>query len=186
MSTANVSGSIALLILALCHRVQTNAYAAVLTYRQHFSYTIWRNLAGHVIRALIPHVRSSFGRTAKFEMWPIRHWGGEVYSNPSLYMKYRISTSNERVLCTTQVAKLSFNHSLGRTHSFRFSIFSIFSIFIYFLKNVTCDYGLRLKERWISMVHRCSEYLGVKYFREKVLQVLQVIALFGLRVLRYC
>ena len=36
-------------------------------------------------------------------------------------MNYRISTSNERVWCTTQLAKLSFNHSLGRTHSWRFS-----------------------------------------------------------------
>ena len=35
-------------------------------------------------------------------------------------MKYRISTSNERVWCTTQLAKLSFNHSIGRTHSWRF------------------------------------------------------------------
>ena len=38
-------------------------------------------------------------------------------------MKYRISTSNERVWCTTQLAKLSFNHSIGRTHSWRFYIF---------------------------------------------------------------
>ena len=38
-------------------------------------------------------------------------------------MKYRISTSNERVWCTTQLAKLSFNDSIGRTHSWRFSIF---------------------------------------------------------------
>ena len=34
------------------------------------------------------------------------------------YSEYRISTSNERVRCTTQLAKLSFNHSIGRTHSF--------------------------------------------------------------------
>ena len=38
-------------------------------------------------------------------------------------MKYRITTSNERVLCTTQLAKLSFKHSIGRTHSWRFSTF---------------------------------------------------------------
>ena len=38
-------------------------------------------------------------------------------------MKYRISTSNERVWYTTQLAKLSFNHSIGRTHSWCFSIF---------------------------------------------------------------
>ena len=37
--------------------------------------------------------------------------------------KYRISTSNEHVWCTTQLAKLSFNHSIGRTHSGRFSTF---------------------------------------------------------------
>ena len=35
-------------------------------------------------------------------------------------MKYRISTSNERVWCTTWRAKLSFNHKIGRTHSGRF------------------------------------------------------------------
>ena len=38
-------------------------------------------------------------------------------------MKYRLSTSNERVWCTTQFAKLSFNHSIGRTHSWRSSTF---------------------------------------------------------------
>ena len=36
-------------------------------------------------------------------------------------MKYRISTSNKRDWCTTQLAKLSFNHSIGCTHSWRFS-----------------------------------------------------------------
>ena len=40
-----------------------------------------------------------------------------------LFIKNRWSTSNERVWCTTQLAKLSFNHSIGRTHSWRFSIF---------------------------------------------------------------
>ena len=35
-----------------------------------------------------------------------------------------VYTSNERVWCTTQLAKLSFNHSIGRTHSLRFSTFS--------------------------------------------------------------
>ena len=39
-------------------------------------------------------------------------------------MKYRISTSNERVWCTTRLAKLNFNHSIGRTHSWRFPIFN--------------------------------------------------------------
>ena len=39
-------------------------------------------------------------------------------------MKYRISTSDERARCTTQLAKLNFNHSTGRTHSWRFSIFN--------------------------------------------------------------
>ena len=38
-------------------------------------------------------------------------------------MKYRIGTSNERVWCTTQLVKLSFIHSIGRTHSWRFSVF---------------------------------------------------------------
>ena len=34
-----------------------------------------------------------------------------------------MSTSNERVWCTTQLAKLSYNHSIGRTHSWCFSAF---------------------------------------------------------------
>ena len=38
-------------------------------------------------------------------------------------MRYRTSTPNERVWCITQLAKLSFNHSIGRTHSWRSSIF---------------------------------------------------------------
>ena len=37
--------------------------------------------------------------------------------------RYRISTSNERVWCTTQLETLSFNHSIGRTHSWRFPTF---------------------------------------------------------------
>ena len=37
--------------------------------------------------------------------------------------EYRISTSNERVWCTTQLAKLRFNHSNGCTHRWRFSTF---------------------------------------------------------------
>ena len=38
-----------------------------------------------------------------------------------LEMKYRRNTSNEHVWCTTPLAKLSLNHSNGRTHSWRFS-----------------------------------------------------------------
>ena len=38
-------------------------------------------------------------------------------------MKYRKCTSNERVWCTTKLAKLSFNHSIS-IHSWRFSIFN--------------------------------------------------------------
>ena len=38
-------------------------------------------------------------------------------------MKCRIRTPNERVWCITQLAKLSSNHSIGRTHSWRFSFF---------------------------------------------------------------
>ena len=40
-------------------------------------------------------------------------------------MKYRISTYNERVSCTTQLAKLSFNLSIGRTHRWRFIFYEI-------------------------------------------------------------
>ena len=35
-----------------------------------------------------------------------------------------------------------------------------------------------------TIQHRCSQYLGVKYFREKALQVLRVLAVFGLDVPR--
>ena len=35
-----------------------------------------------------------------------------------------LSTPNERVWCTTQLAKLSFNHSIGRTHSWGFHFFN--------------------------------------------------------------
>ena len=38
-------------------------------------------------------------------------------------MKYRRSTPNERVWCTTQLAKFCFSHSIGRTHSWRFQFF---------------------------------------------------------------
>ena len=46
-----------------------------------------------------------------------------------------MNTSNERVWCTTQLAKFSFNHSNGRTHSWRFSTFykissDVFQLFI--------------------------------------------------------
>ena len=47
-NTANVWGSIALLILEEYHRVQANEYAAVLTYRQLYLYTTWDNLASPV------------------------------------------------------------------------------------------------------------------------------------------
>ena len=43
-------------------------------------------------------------------------------------MKYEISTPNERVWSTTQLAKLSLNHSIGRTHSCRLSIFYVIRI----------------------------------------------------------
>ena len=39
--------------------------------------------------------------------------------------------SNERVWCTTQLAKLSFNHSNGRTHSWRFSTFYRYKMLFY-------------------------------------------------------
>ena len=41
-------------------------------------------------------------------------------------MKCRISSSNERVWCTTQLAKLRFNHSIVRTHSWPFQFWYIF------------------------------------------------------------
>ena len=39
-------------------------------------------------------------------------------------MKNRISTPNELVWCTTPLAKLSFNHSISRTHSWCSSFFN--------------------------------------------------------------
>ena len=47
-------------------------------------------------------------------------------------MKYRISASNERVWCTTQLAKLNFNHLIGRTHSWHF----FFQLFIRYLQGL--------------------------------------------------
>ena len=40
------------------------------------------------------------------------------------FSNYKIRTSDESVWCTTQLAKLSFNHSIGRTHSWRSTTFS--------------------------------------------------------------
>ena len=44
-----------------------------------------------------------------------------------------------------------------------------------------CERGSR---QVLPIFHRCSEYIGVKYFREKILQVLLVLAVFGLCVMR--
>ena len=62
-------------------------------------------------------------------------------------MKYRISKSNERVCGTTQLAKLSFNHSIGRIHSRRFSIF--YKILIKFRKK-------EMKTKQKMLRGRCS------------------------------
>ena len=49
------------------------------------------------------------------------------FSSQTPYYKwntwYRISTPKERVWCIPHIAKLSFNHSIGRTLSWRFSFF---------------------------------------------------------------
>ena len=43
-------------------------------------------------------------------------WNWVQYSSQKPYYKWnRVSTSNERVWCTTQLAKLSFNHSIGKS-----------------------------------------------------------------------
>ena len=39
-------------------------------------------------------------------------------------------------------------------------------------------------KRVVEAFTDAPEYLGVKYFREKILEVLEVLAVFGLRVLR--
>ena len=75
-------------------------------------------------------------------------------------MKYRISTSNERVWYTTQLAKLSFNHSIGRTHSWRFSTFFIRA------KRVSNWYIPKKKSARVhactcARVHACSTSLGL-------------------------
>ena len=50
---------------------------------------------------------------------------------------FRLQIWSKRVWCTTQLAKLSFNHSHGRTHSWRFSTFyKIECLRKYVFKNV--------------------------------------------------
>ena len=46
-----------------------------------------------------------------------------MFTKTVIQMKYRIRTSNKRVWGTTQLAKLRFNHSNGRTRSWRFRTF---------------------------------------------------------------
>ena len=82
-NTANVWGSIALFILIVCRDIQTNKYAAVLTYHQLILYSLWGILAGPIP---VPHITRFVVRSEelrKFKIWPICHWGGEAHSNPS-------------------------------------------------------------------------------------------------------
>ena len=70
MNTANVWGSIALLILVVYHRVQTVECALILTSRQPFLYTTGDDLAGpipapHITRFVVRSNRySQYGRSA--------------------------------------------------------------------------------------------------------------------------
>ena len=57
----------------------------------------------------------------KVEFHPFNRSYSQLKFLPFYKMKYTISTSNECVWCTTQLAKLSLNHSIGRTHTWRFS-----------------------------------------------------------------
>ena len=97
-NTANSWGSIALFILEEYHRVQTNEYAAVFTYCHHsctpqpsrpYACTSYHTF------------HTSLGRTAKFKMWPIRHWGGEAHSKLQYIHTY---SSIWRVLVRTRVS----------------------------------------------------------------------------------
>ena len=71
------------------------------------------------------------GRTVKVRPWRNVKYVRSVkfcsrFSSQTPYYtskRNRISTPNERVWCTTQLAKLSFNHAIDRTHSWRFSFF---------------------------------------------------------------
>ena len=83
VNTANVWGSIALLILVVYHRVQTNEYSPILTYRHLFLLYYMRWPSRSYTCTSYHTFRSSFGRTAKLKIWPIRHWGGEAHSTPS-------------------------------------------------------------------------------------------------------
>ena len=98
MNTSNVSGSIALLILEVYHRVQTNAYSTALTYRQLFSYTTWRNLAGPRIPA--PHttrfvvrsdelLHSKYGRSATGAERPILIRSKYIYIYKCVFLALR-------------------------------------------------------------------------------------------------
>ena len=80
MNTSNEWGSIALLTLMVYHRVRITEYAPALTYRPLFVHTRRDDLA--YTCTSYSTFRSSFGRTAKFKIWPIRHWGGDAHSNP--------------------------------------------------------------------------------------------------------
>ena len=92
-NTANVTGSIALLILELYHRVQTNAYAAVLTCSQSFLYTTWDNIAGPIPAS----------HTTRFV----------VSSDELLSSKYvRSATGAERPIIIPSVIRLSLGRRL--------------------------------------------------------------------------
>ena len=77
-----VWGSTALLILEVYHRVQTNEYAVLLTYRSLFLVYYVRQPSRPYTYTAYHTFRNWFGRSASLKIWPIRHWRGEAHSNP--------------------------------------------------------------------------------------------------------
>ena len=65
-------------------------------------------------------------------------------------MKYRRSAPNERVWCTTQLAKFCCSHSIGRTHSWRFQFFQSTS-FLPWVSWFTCAlfHSIQRYCRWL-------------------------------------
>ena len=59
-------------------------------------------------------------------------------------MKYRISTSNERVWRTAQRAKLSFNNSIGHTHSWRVNGWNSTLQAAWYIRHVEHSYNMFL------------------------------------------
>ena len=69
----------------------------------------------------------------------------------------------ERVWCTTQLAKLSFNHSHGRTHSWRFSTFYK-TFYKLFIKNIFLSSGIFLVRLTYPFLSPTSKYFVLEVY----------------------